>query len=240
LNMYHWAALKQVYVHGFSRRAQESEESSQAGKSKERKPRGRVDLRNDTVCGVCEGVGDLLLCEGPCRGAFHVACIDLQVCVCRPGRGRGYIACLTPPQLSMMRSHIGHYSHLQQLSMMRSHIVHYRFASGVLARMQSHLFPLACLASITSHCPSRQQAVSCKQQTLHLFLRTTRYLSTMQSLPEGEFLCQACTTDTHACAVCKSNAGVIKCLGDCGKYYHAAVCSTSVMFVLMSTAYCVT
>ncbi|XP_036113485.1 histone-lysine N-methyltransferase NSD2 isoform X2 [Molossus molossus] len=43
-----------------------------------------VAAKKDHVCQVCEKTGSLLLCEGPCCGAFHPACLGLS----RPPEGR--------------------------------------------------------------------------------------------------------------------------------------------------------
>ena len=32
------------------------------------------------VCGICQDGGSLLICDGPCRRAYHLSCIGLQDC----------------------------------------------------------------------------------------------------------------------------------------------------------------
>ncbi|XP_066278922.1 histone-lysine N-methyltransferase NSD2-like isoform X2 [Branchiostoma lanceolatum] len=55
----------------------ESEESS-APSSSSGLGRGAWAASKENLCQVCEQVGELLLCEGSCCGAFHLDCIGLQ------------------------------------------------------------------------------------------------------------------------------------------------------------------
>ncbi|XP_012713566.2 histone-lysine N-methyltransferase, H3 lysine-36 specific [Fundulus heteroclitus] len=40
--------------------------------------KGKMASLKESVCQVCEKIGDLLVCDGPCFGAFHRQCIDLS------------------------------------------------------------------------------------------------------------------------------------------------------------------
>ncbi|XP_022091753.1 histone-lysine N-methyltransferase NSD2-like [Acanthaster planci] len=52
-----------------------SQTSSTNGAAREK---GAGAAKKENVCQVCEGLGELLLCEGGCCGAFHLDCIGLQ------------------------------------------------------------------------------------------------------------------------------------------------------------------
>ncbi|KAM5340772.1 histone-lysine N-methyltransferase NSD2 isoform 1-T1 [Glossophaga mutica] len=59
------------------------ETQTEASVSSKKSERG-VAVRKEHVCQVCEKPGSLLLCEGPCCGAFHLACLGRS----RPPEGR--------------------------------------------------------------------------------------------------------------------------------------------------------
>ncbi|XP_054437830.1 histone-lysine N-methyltransferase NSD2 [Pteronotus mesoamericanus] len=59
------------------------ETQTEASVSSKKSERG-VAAKKEHVCQVCEKPGSLLLCEGPCCGAFHLACLGRS----RPPEGR--------------------------------------------------------------------------------------------------------------------------------------------------------
>ncbi|KAJ1060933.1 hypothetical protein K5549_002220 [Capra hircus] len=53
------------------------ETQTEASISSKRSERGAT-TRKEHVCQLCEEPGSLVLCEGPCCGAFHLACLGLS------------------------------------------------------------------------------------------------------------------------------------------------------------------
>ena len=35
--------------------------------------------KKENLCGICEQTGDLLECQGPCQGYFHMDCLGMNV-----------------------------------------------------------------------------------------------------------------------------------------------------------------
>ncbi|XP_066089027.1 histone-lysine N-methyltransferase NSD2 isoform X1 [Saccopteryx bilineata] len=59
------------------------ETQTEVSVSSKKSERG-VTAKKEHVCQLCEKTGSLLLCEGPCCGAFHLSCLGLS----RPPEGR--------------------------------------------------------------------------------------------------------------------------------------------------------
>nr|XP_045017405.1 histone-lysine N-methyltransferase NSD2 isoform X2 [Jaculus jaculus] len=72
------------------------ETQTEASVSSKKSERG-VAAKKEYVCQLCEKTGNLLLCEGPCCGAFHLACLGLS------RRPEGRFTCTECASGKMMR-----------------------------------------------------------------------------------------------------------------------------------------